>query len=457
MALNKKILSSSLAMMLLIGASYKAYATNLDDLDDVEVCHVAKYSIEKSISNINISFKNFKNSNLEKCKNEREIKKISKKIQPAEREIQQKIDDLSFTLDGVKRCVEGDDSACNQWASNCKRAHLYDREMGRSPLIIIEDAYIRLGNGPMDMNLVQYKFAPEVADIDIVMEAFENAEKEKQLAEEKRARAKEARKIERERQQAEKDMLAAQKRLEEQKEQDARNQKLRAEAEELNRQMALKQAEQEELKRLDQQKAELAALKQELEAAKIRAEMEAKNRAEAEELNRLKAKAMAERTELERLEAEKAEISILKQQMEAAQITAKEEAKNKAERDAILKEKEELRLQEAQKQAKLKAEQENIKHIDDVIMMLTMQAAPIITYNELFKQQLEFGTPSQKRQAKKALSYTEKIIDLLQDSINVCNEDRKKGYFARCNEIANKKATEAGFLLKELEEKIESF
>ena len=90
-------------------------------------------------------------------------------------------------------------------------------------------------------------------------------------------------------------------------------------------------------------------------------------------------------------------------------------------------------------------------------MMLTMQAAPIITYNELFKQQLEFGTPSQKRQAKKALSYTEKIIDLLQDSINVCNEDRKKGYFDRCNEIANKKATEAGFLLKELEEKIESF
>jgi len=452
MAFTKKVLPICLAILMMGSPSYGEWGDQGIELEDSEVCYIARYTMEKNIVTIEKEYEKFKTSELEKCKNEREKKILNKKIQKnIEPRINYTKNWLKDHTPSMKMLEEG-----NFWmASQLRQQHndgMMENYLDRpSPLVEIKSLSFDI-NG----TVAQYERANQITDIELVMEAFENAEKEKQLAEEKKARDREARKIERERKQAEKDMLAAQKRLEEQKAQDVRNAQLRAEAEELNRQTALKQAEQEELKRLEAVRAELAAARQELEAAKIRAEMEAKNRAEAEELNRLKTQALAEQAELARLEAQKDEVSALKQKMEAEEIRAKEEAKHRAEREAILKQKEELRSQEAQQQAKIKAEQEEANNIQTALAISENYKEVVLGIHQEAKTQIEFGTPEQKLVAGKVLNYTTKALDLLNEGLDICYAGKRTGNYSKCQDVGTKSLVKAEYLIQELLEKMEA-
>lgn len=267
MAFSKKMLPVTLAFLLMSSTSYGAYGDAGIELEDNEVCHTAKYVTEKSIAKLEREYEEFKKSQIEKCKNEREIKSFNHKIKPMDNRVAYAIENLKKWNDAANRCVEGDD--CQRYSGDLRQRHRMAEMDDNGPCPLKEIDTVSFNMGTL---YPKYKHADKMPDIEIVMEAFEAAEKEKQLAEEKRAREKEARKIARERQQAEKDFLAAQKNLEEQKIQDAKNEKLRAEAEELNRLRAQAQAEKAELEKLEAARAELAALKEQLEAAKIQVE-----------------------------------------------------------------------------------------------------------------------------------------------------------------------------------------
>ena len=371
-----------------------------------------------NISVIKAIVEYFKKNELDKCKSDRERKRFNKRTQELDNIIRRKKEEFQFFLDigGINRCIEGDAKECERASSTCRNTHTSNKTYNkdRSPLLIIEDIEFRLDD---NMFPVRFKTAEKMADIDIVMEAFEAAEKEKQLAEERRAREKEARKIARERQQAEKDLLAAQKNLEEQKIQEAKNEKLRAEAEALNKARAQAQAEKEELEKLEAARAELAALKEQLEAAKIKEAVEAQNKAEYDAIQR-------EREEVER-------------QQEKIRLQKQKEAEEKAKR-------------EAEEEAKREAERQKFALTDKVISGCQKLAVPVGMSHTFYSNQVKYGTSTQKKEAEVVLSYTNELIEILDETIKLCNKGKETGNVAPCESKGVENLNKASYRMLEL-------
>ena len=429
MAFNKKMLPVTIALLLMSSTSYGAYGDYGIELEDNEVCYLAKYTLEKSIKTIDTSYNEFKTAQLEKCKNNREVKRVESKLKIIENKIARKKMYFEDILNGANRCIDGNSGDCSYWGGSCRQRHASSYvhpqypTMGESPLLVIEKVSFDL-----DAGRVKFQDAPQMVDIEIVMEAFEAAEKEKQLAEEKRAREKEARKIARERQQAEKDFLAAQKNLEEQKILDAKNEKLRAEAEELNRLRAQAQAEKAELEKLEAARAELAALKEQLEAAKIQAATEAQNKAAHEAIQR-------EREEVER---QHESIRLQKQKEEdARQAQAMKEAEEKAK-------------QELANEAKREAERQKFAMTNKVISGCQKIFTAAGMSHAFYSNQAKYGTSAQKKEAEEVLSYTNEIIEILDETVKLCNKGKETGDVAPCESKGVENLNKASFRMMEL-------
>ena len=125
MAFNKKMLPVTLALLLMSSTSYGAWGDYGIELEDEEVCHLAKYSIEASFANIDKSYENFKKNELDKCKSDRERKRFNKRTQELDNIIRRKKEEFQFFLDigGINRCIEGDAKECERASSTCRNTH----------------------------------------------------------------------------------------------------------------------------------------------------------------------------------------------------------------------------------------------------------------------------------------------------------------------------------------------
>lgn len=394
-----RIIPWCIVSSLIVFSSSITYA-NSTKLDDMEICHLANYTIERSLKNVKSAFENFK-KNEGKDLADSKIKLIGGWLNDQTKS-------LAFTLSNIKRAIGKKEY--RTIAKQLRDEHNINSRWGCSPLYEIIN--VKFNTTRLTTDLV---YSKKLADIDMVMNEY----KAEVQAEEARARIEERKELERKRQKAKQELLEAQQQLEAQRKQDAENEKIRAETEELNRIKAQIQAERAELEKLEAERAEILRLKQKLEVEKFRLEEEAKYKEERETL----------RLEKEKLEHQQTEIMLQRK---------KEEVIRQA--------------NEAKRRADLNAEKERQDYINLIFSMMEMYRIDITTTHQKYKKQLELGTPRQKEQARKALNYTSEALGLLNEAITICNHGKINDDFSDCKSRGSKKIEKVGYIMKELEE-----